>query len=716
MTTILELFSRLRTLGVNISLDGEALKVSAPKGAITAELRQEITARKPEMVLFLRTLLRTARSSELSIARRDPASPVPLSSSQQRLWFLHHLDDGRASYNIPAVLRMTGLLDVAALEKAVQNIIVRHENLRTRFVEQDGQPAAVIDKELSWNLEQLDLRNLDSSERDGLSMSRAAEFIRKPFDLSKESPLRALLITIEADNHLLVASMHHIISDGWSMGVMVRELTEHYLAAKNGTTARMAPLAVQYADFAQWQQKWLESGELDRQLPYWRSSLADAPPMATFPTDFVRPPAEGPKGRRSRILIPKPLVAELEKLSREQNVTLFMLLFAAFLVLLYRYTGQEDLVVGTPSANRNRSELHPIIGFFVNNLVMRAKLDGNPTFVELLARIREVTLGAYDHQDVPFEKLVQALRPVRALDHSPLFQTMFSFQNFPFDDLELPDLTISPVEMDCGTARFDLTVEIYPRNGEMQAFFEYKTDLYLPETIAALQRHLMLLLENVVAHPGQHINSIPMMSGEEQKGLVLTSNQRDVFVSHSESFQQKFERNAEKHPDRVAVTAGGKVLTYRELNLRANQVAHSLITIGVGPGTIVGICVDRSVDMLAGLLGIMKSGAAYLPLDPIYPRKRITSILEDAQPAALITTTALQDLLTESTARMICMDTLQIPQSREFENPEVSVDAQSPCYVIFTSGSTGRPKGVQISHGSLMNFLESMSRRARSDA
>ncbi len=521
MTTILELFSRLRTLGVNISLDGEALKVSAPKGAITAELRQEITARKPEMVLFLRTLLRTARSSELSIARRDPASPVPLSSSQQRLWFLHHLDDGRASYNIPAVLRMTGLLDVAALEKAVQNIIVRHENLRTRFVEQDGQPAAVIDKELSWNLEQLDLRNLDSSERDGLSMSRAAEFIRKPFDLSKESPLRALLITIEADNHLLVASMHHIISDGWSMGVMVRELTEHYLAAKNGTTARMAPLAVQYADFAQWQQKWLESGELDRQLPYWRSSLADAPPMATFPTDFVRPPAEGPKGRRSRILIPKPLVAELEKLSREQNVTLFMLLFAAFLVLLYRYTGQEDLVVGTPSANRNRSELHPIIGFFVNNLVMRAKLDGNPTFVELLARIREVTLGAYDHQDVPFEKLVQALRPVRALDHSPLFQTMFSFQNFPFDDLELPGLTISPVEMDCGTARFDLTVEIYPRNGEMQAFFEYKTDLYLPETIAALQRHLMLLLENVVAHPGQHINSIPMMSGEEQKASGL---------------------------------------------------------------------------------------------------------------------------------------------------------------------------------------------------
>ena len=517
MTTILELFSRLRTLGVNISLDGEALKVSAPKGQSRPNFARKSQLASLKWFSFLRTLLRTARSSELSIARRDPASPVPLSSSQQRLWFLHHLDDGRASYNIPAVLRMTGLLDVAALEKAVQNIIVRHENLRTRFIEQDGQPAAVIDKELSWNLERLDLRSLDSSERDALAMSRAAEFIRKPFDLSKGSPLRALLITIESDNHLLVASMHHIISDGWSMGVMVRELTEHYLAAKNGTTARMAPLAVQYADFAQWQQKWLESGELDRQLPYWRSSLADAPPMATFPTDFVRPPAEGPKGRRSRILIPKPLVAELEKLSREQNVTLFMLLFAAFLVLLYRYTGQEDLVVGTPSANRNRSELHPIIGFFVNNLVMRAKLDGNPTFVELLARIREVTLGAYDHQDVPFEKLVQALRPVRALDHSPLFQTMFSFQNFPFDDLELPDLTISPVEMDCGTARFDLTVEIYPRNGEMHAFFEYKTDLYLPETIAALQRHLMSLLENVVAHPGQHINSIPMMSGEEQK-------------------------------------------------------------------------------------------------------------------------------------------------------------------------------------------------------
>ncbi|MES2221687.1 MAG: amino acid adenylation domain-containing protein [Acidobacteriota bacterium] len=717
MRSILEFLVHLRSLHVSLSLDGETLKCSAPHGVLTAELQQELASRKQEIVTFLRSSRSPHGNSEPKISLVDRSGPLPLSFGQQRLWFLDQLDPDSAANNIGIALRMQGPLHVPALERALMEIVSRHEDLRTSFVRANGVPQTVIGDGRNWVLQVIDASHLVNRGGEAELRHFVSQLILQPFDLSRGPLFRAHLLAIASDDHILVLTMHHIVSDGWSIGVLVREFSEIYPAFMEDRKHSLPPLAIQYVDFAAWQRAWLESGELDRQLPYWKKQLAGAPPLVVFPPDHRRRGADLFRGRRADLLIPRPLVMALEKLSQRHGVTMFMTLLAAFNVLLARYCGQEDIVVGTPSANRNRAELHPLIGFFVNNLVLRTDLSGNPRFAELLGRVREVTLGAYEHQDVPFDTLVHAMHSERSIEHSPLFQVMFILQNFPLQELDLPGLKTRPVEPEVEHARFDLTVEVFPRHGEFCAYFDYNADLYEPETIARIQQHYLALLQAVCANPDQKIASIPLLSASERQQLIVEWNRTEAEIP-AICFHQRVEAHARANPDRLAVMADGSSLTYSELNHRANRIAAALRIRGAVPESLVAVCIARSVDLVAALLGVAKSGAAYVPLDPTYPTGRILHILEDARPLVILTTTDLLPSLPvpeKPSFQVICLDQFDesnVPPSAAMQNAEPSVilHPDNLAYVIFTSGSTGRPKGVQITHRALVNFLEAMCR------
>ncbi|MEO6829556.1 MAG: condensation domain-containing protein, partial [Acidobacteriaceae bacterium] len=565
-----------------------------------------------------------------------------------------------------------------------------------------------------WKLEVSDARHLVDGGADSELLQFALSTATQAFDISRGPIFRANLLITGVDNHVLVLTIHHIVSDGWSFGVLVREFAELYQAYASGREPTLAPLTIQYVDFAVWQRKWLESGELNRQLPYWKKQLAGSPPVLEFPADHRRT-AEMSAGARSKLALPSELIRGLEQLSQAHGVTLFMTLVAAFNTLLARYTGQDDIVIGSPSANRNRAELHPLIGFFVNNLVLRTDLSGNPSFVELLARVREVTLRAYEHQDVPFDMLVHALRPERSVDHSPLFQVMFILQNFPLEEEKLAGLVTDPVELEVKTARFDLTVEVFTRRGETHAYFDYNAGLYTARTIQQIQQHYLAILNAVLADPTQPIGAIPLLSASERQKLLVDSNRTDVPIPDV-CFHQEFETHARTTPDRVAVVAGEISFTYAELNARADRIAACLQARGAGPEMLVALCIERSADLLAGMLGIAKSGAAYIPLDPAYPRGRIANIFEDAKPLIALTTRKLLPLLPTENIVVLCLDDLDTEELQGVgtlgndESRSVPVRPENLAYVIFTSGSTGRPKGVQISHRALVNFLESMRR------
>ncbi|WP_263357603.1 non-ribosomal peptide synthetase [Acidicapsa ligni] len=711
MKTIVEFLTDLRAKEIVLTLDGQKLKCSAPTGVLTTELREELAERKQELISFLRSSREAARAGGSGIGLFDRNNPLPLSLAQQRLWFLTQLDPTSPAYNIPTAMRLLGPLHLDAVEIALASIVARHETLRSSFIQVDGVPQVIIQDQVDWKISTLDLTQLTGEAQECELQSWIGQAARVPFDLAQGPLLRATLIKLGSDSHALLLVMHHIISDGWSLGIAIREFAEFYRHAVEGTESTIAPLAIQYTDFADWQRKWLDGGELDRQLPYWKKQLAGAPPVVQFPADHRRPQVESSDGHRLLMVIPVETVTALEQLARQEGSTLFMLMLAAFNVLLYRYSGQNDIVVGTPSASRNRSEMHGLFGFFVNNLVLRTSLEGNPTFRELIARVRDVTLGAYEHQDVPFERLVQALRPERTTEHSPLFQTIFSLQNFPLEDLQLSGLAITAIEFDAGTARFDLTVEVYPRHGTLRAYFEYNTHLYDRETIEQLQGHFLTLLDSIHSDPNQPIDTIPLLKTDERLQILKEWNATAAPHESNVCFYGKFEAQVAAAPDRIAVIAGANSLTYNELNQRANQIAHTLQSLGVSSGVLVGLYMERSTDMLAALLGVMKSGGAYVPLDPIYPKHRIADILDDAQPKVLLTSTHLRASLPETSAHVLCLDELRTDVEADvLANLETRVTPDSLAYIIFTSGSTGRPKGVQIQHGALLNFLESMQR------
>ncbi|WP_442941022.1 amino acid adenylation domain-containing protein [Nostoc sp.] len=631
---------------------------------------------------------------------------LPLSYAQQRLWFLDQLEPNSPLYNIPFALRLVGNLNRVALEQSFQEIIHRHEALRTNFITVDGQPIQIIQTQPNWTVSVVECKDLPPSEQEIVTQQLAQQQAIQTFDLAKGGLIKATLVVLSETEHILLVCMHHIVSDAWSMGVFVSELTALYKAYSEGQPSPLAPLPIQYADFAIWQREWLQGHVLQTQLSYWQQQLKDAPTLLSLPTDRPRAAVQTFTGATKEFTLSVELTKRLAKLSQQRGCTLFMTLLTAFDILLYRYTGQADILVGTPIANRDRSEIEGLIGFFVNTLVMRTDLAGDPSFNELLGRVRQVALGAYAHQDLPFEMLVDALQPERNLSYTPLFQVMFALQNAPMSELELANLTISSIPYQSTTAKFDLTLLMYNSAAGLASVWEYNTNLFDTSTIERMSGHFVTLLEGIVANPEEQISQLPMLTQVEQHQLLVEWNQTAVEYPLDKCLHQLFEEQVERTPNAVAVVFENEQLTYRELNCRANQLAHYLQSLGVKPDVLVGICVERSLEMVVGLLGILKAGGAYVPLDPDYPTERLSFMLKDAQVPVLLTQQQLLKELPGHQAQVVCLDTdwQSISKSCQ-DNAITAVQANNLAYVIYTSGSTGRPKGVLVTHQSLLNLI-----------
>ncbi|MBD1937334.1 non-ribosomal peptide synthetase [Microcoleus sp. FACHB-68] len=640
----------------------------------------------------------------------------PASFAQQRLWFLHRLVPGNPFYNVGCALRLTGTLDLAALQQTFNEIVRRHETLRTTFITIEGQPMQAIAPCLNVSIAIAPLQHLPATERETAAQRRVKAEFERPFNLTAGPLIRVTLLQMDAAESLLMLNLHHIVADGWSMGVLIREIGTLYsaFAAKDAELSHspaLPELPIQYADFAEWQREWLRESVQETQLAYWRRQL-DGIGVLNLPTDRPRPAVPTYRGAKQLWVLPPALSEALEALSSRQGVTLFITLLAAFQTLLYRYTGTEDIAVGSPIAGRNRSEIESLIGFFVNSLVLRTNLSGNPTFLELLSRVKEVALGAYAHQDLPFEKLVEELHPERDLSRNPLFQIAFSLQNTPVEALELPGLNLKLFEFDPGTAKLDLEFHLWQDLEGLKGQVVYSTDLFEATTISRMLGHFQVVLENIIIDPEQRIGYLQILTAPEKNQIFGYFNQ-NIF-KNQECFHHLFEGQVKQSPEAVAVVFENQSLTYHELNERANQLAHYLQKMGVKPEVLVGICLERSIEMIVTLLGIFKAGGAYLPLDPSYPQDRLNFMLEDAQVSILITDSISTPVSLgnrenqQHELSIIYWDKDRNNIARQSkENPSSNVTTGNLAYVIYTSGSTGKPKGVLVEHRGLCNMAES---------
>ncbi|WP_392535132.1 amino acid adenylation domain-containing protein [Nostoc sp. C117] len=644
------------------------------------------------------------------ITQRAENAQLTLSYAQQRLWFLDQFEPNSALYNIPLALRLVGTLNQVALEQSLHEIIARHEALRTNFVTVNGKPSQIIQTQTNWTVTVVGLKHLSTTEQEIATQQLARQQSIEPFDLTNQALVKATLLVLSETEHILLVCMHHIVSDGWSMGVFLQELAALYNAYSQGEPSPLAQLPIQYADFAIWQRQWLQGGVLQSQLNYWQQQLKDAPALLSLPTDRPRPAIQTFFGAHQEFALSQPLSQGLIQLSQKQGCTLFMTLLAAYDTLLYRYTGTEDILVGSPIANRDRSEIEGLIGFFVNTLVMRTNLAGNPSFSELLGRVREMAMEAYTYQNLPFEMLVEALQPQRDLSHTPLFQVMFALQNMPLSGVELPGLSVTPLMPESTTAKFDLNLFMQNTATGLVGIWEYNTDLFDASTIERMTGHFQILLEGIIANPEQQISQLPLLTQIEQHQLLVEWNDTQVDYPQDLCIYQLFEEQVQRTPDAVAVIFENQQLTYYQLNCRANQLANYLQSLGVSANVLVGICVERSIEMVVGLLGILKAGGAYVPLDPDYPQQRLSFILDDAALPVLLTQQSLLESLPEHTAQVVCLDSdRQLIEQHSRENPLTGSKPENLAYVIYTSGSTGQPKGVQVNHSSVVNFLASMS-------
>jgi amino acid adenylation domain-containing protein len=649
------------------------------------------------------------------IKRVSRQAALPLSFAQQRLWFLQQWEPVAAAYNIPAAVRLKGFLDVSALARSLEEMLRRHEALRTIFQDVNGQPVQVISPPRAWSLPVVELSSLSAEEREAEAMRLAREESQHLFDLSEGPLLRASLLRLAQDEHILLLTMHHIVSDGWSIGVFIRELTALYKAFSTGQPSALPSLPVQYADFAHWQRERLTSELLREQLAYWKRQLGGSLPTLELPTMRPRPPRQTFNGATESFALAPDLSEALNTLSRKHGVTLFMSLVAAFQTLLYRYTGQEDILVGTPVAGRTRLETENLIGFFVNTLVLRTDLSGAPSFAELLNRVREVSLEADLHQDVPFELLVEELQPERSLRHTPLFQVMFAMQNAPLPELSLQGLSVKPIEIESEAAKFELTLSMRETREGLVGTFEYNTDLFDQASMTRMVRHFEQLLEGVVAEPEQRITDVAMLTEDERRQLLIEWNETTSSRTTDQLLHHLFEAQAARTPDGIALIVGDDQLSYAELNKRANQLARHLIGLGVTPESRVGLLTERNTEMIVAVLGVLKAGAAYVPLDPQYPQERIAFMLADSGARVLLTQAHLAERLTAHSADVVCLDADQDLIARQpGEAPSLPAGAQpnsaNLAYVIYTSGSTGRPKGVAITHdsaGALLGWAHS---------
>src|SRR5437868_3548537 len=653
--------------------------------------------------------MNTSPANEVDIQLDQTISAFPASFAQQRLWFLDQLEASSVAYNESSTIRLNFAINEQALMQSLNALVERHEVLRTRFVSIDGLPMQGIAPSLMLPLPVVDLSALSEDQRQAEARRLANEEAQRPFDLSQAPLLRTTLFKLDAEAYVLVLIIHHIIFDGWSESVLSEELAALYQAFAAGQASPLSNLPFQYVDYAIWQQEHARGDRLAEHLAYWKQHLAGAPASLTLPWDRPRPVLPTVEGPQYFTTLSPDLTRAIKALSRQEGVTLYMTLVAAFQTLLHRYSGQDDIVIGTVTSGRTQAKTEALIGFFVNTLLLRIDLAGNLPFRELLGRVREVVLDAFAHQDVPFEYLVKELQTKRTVGRNPLFQVVFTLD--PPLRSPMAGWVNTPIVVETNTSKFDLSLKLIDEPESLICRFEYSTDLFDEATIALMAGHWQTLLEGIVDDPAQRLSALPLLTETERQQLLVEWNATSAAYSRDRCVHQLFEAQVERTPDSVALFFEDEQLTYRQLNTRANQLAHYLQSLEVGPEVLVGICMERSLAMIVVLLAVLKAGGAFVPLDPTYPPDRLAFMLQDSQVAVLLTQQSLLGSLPQHDTQVVCLDTNWEVITREpTENLPSRVTAENLVYVIYTSGSTGSPKGVMIEHGSVVNLATALAK------
>lgn len=669
---------------------------------------QELSAAK--LALLEKWRKGQLKNSPIGIPPRPADRPIALSFPQRRQLFLELLDRGTAVNNLSTLLQLKGELNLAALEQSASQILARHEILRTRFAFGLGLPVPEVLAEVAIPLPIVDLRELDLEKREGEALRLAEKEVLQPFNLNQAPLMRLKLYLLGNEEHLLLLTVHHTIADGWSLGVFLRELMLFYRAISSGQTAQLPELPIQYGDFAHWQTEDARQEKMQPSLDYWKKQLGGEIPVLELPNDRPRNARQTFSGGTHRFILSTDLTEALEKLSRAEDVTLFMTLLTAFFILLQRYSGQDEVLIGTPIANRNQAELEQLIGVFINTLVLRAHFSGNPSFRELLGQVRDLSLEAYAHQDLPFERLVEVLKPQRDLSRTPLFQVVFNLQNSPLPKLDIPGLETGFVEINRGVSQFDLTLMMSRSDGQCHATVEYNADLFTPGTIARMFQSFHLILERAIAEPDCPIAQLPLITQMEQQHLVYTLNQTQLDFPREKCVHQLFEAQVERTPEAVALMYKESSLSYHELNRRANGLARQLMDLGLGSGVQVGILMEKSLEILVALLAVLKSGGTYVPIHPSFPTERIQFMISDAQVRVLLTNID-SSALEQVNLQVVNLGEDQFLNPIDWPNPQRDSNPDDLAYIMYTSGSTGQPKGVMVPHAALVNFLWSMRLR-----
>ncbi|MBV9108252.1 MAG: AMP-binding protein, partial [Gemmatimonadetes bacterium] len=681
--------------------------ISRVRHAFGVEVPLRALFEAPTVAALAARIEAMAQDAEMQAPPLVPAArtaDLPLSFAQQRLWFIDQLEPGSAAYNMPFALRLRGRLDADALQRSLTELARRHETLRTRFATVDDEPVQVIDPPAEVPLARADFAHLPREQADAALRELGAAEATRPFDLAAGPLMRCTLARLGDEEHALFFTLHHIVSDGWSMGILVREVSALYAAFSRGEPSPLADLAVQYADFAAWQRAWLSGDVLDAQLGWWRERLAGAPPVIDLPTDRPRTTAAGSRAGSFPLAVSEATTRRLRALTRQEGATLFMTLLAAWQLLLSKYAGQDDVTVGTPVAGRTRLETEGLIGFFVNTLVLRTDLSGDPTIRELLARVRETTLGAHQHQDVPFEKLVEELVPERSLRHTPLFQVMFALQNNAQEALQLGDLQAEGIGAANDLAKFDLMLGMTEQGERIAGTLSYRADLFDAATIERLAGHFSRLLDAIVEDADRRVSAIALVDGEERERLLAWSGAAET--EPAKTIHALFAEQAARTPDAVAIVAGAESMTYAELDAASNRLAHHLRGLGVRAGVSVALCMERTLDLPIALLGILKAGGTYVPLDLGYPAERLAFMAGDAGVRVLLTQSHLADDLAGLGAAVVRIDADRAEIDRHpSDGPESDAGPDDVAYVMYTSGSTGTPKGTEVPHCAVPGFF-----------
>ncbi|WP_265445529.1 non-ribosomal peptide synthetase [Acetivibrio straminisolvens] len=710
--SIVEFLLKLRNCGVKLKVDGDSLRIQAPKGAVTEELKGEILKRKAEIIEFLKKAEIEARANKDPILPfpRKEGDEIPLTYSQKSMWFYHQLTGESPVFNIANAVRIKGYIDKDSIIKSLSTLVERHEALRTVFKNVNGTPVQIVQKPETVQLFEMDLSNLsDEKQLEDELKKLLKEEARYVFDLEKGPLFRFCLIRLKENEHALSMVIHHIISDAWSNAIFVGEFFKLYELLTQGKEASLPELDVQFGDYAVWEQKQLQKDTMKELIDYWKKQL-DKPTTLQLPTDRVRPKTQTYEGGFEPVVISKELTEKLKALCSSEGTSLFMVILAAFQTLLYRYSGQEDIFTGTVVANRNRREIENVVGFFMNTLVMRTNFEGNPKFRDLLKRVKEMTLNAYSYQELPFDKMLEELKPERDISRTPLFQVMFILHNTRQVELEMPGVKMEPIDVESGLAPFDLRLQLTEGEDGIKGGFDYCKALFDADTVKRMAGHLKSILEAICLNPEEKVSKIKLLTKDEEEKIFFEFNNTRAHYPTNKAIFRLFEEQAAKNPDSTAVIFGDDKLSYRELNEKANQLAHLLKSKGVKPESIVGIMLERSMEMIIGIMAIEKAGGAYLPIDPHYPEDRINYILEDSGVSVLLTSGKFHDMNIQGNIQRIFLEDKSLYQG-ESNNPANAVLPNSLAYVIYTSGSTGKPKGTLIEHHSLVNRINWMQKK-----